>query len=396
VRWLAPRRSSPDAHDDHQHSLLVAITLITLPFSLLYVGVSYLIGFQAGVVLMLVCFASLLVILGLFRTTGWFRACANLYLACCFFVAILGCSFFSGGIHSMVSPWLVLTPVTAVLLLELSTDTVIWTLLTCSAILAFGAADMLGLTLPMQYEPRAKDFFDTVCIVGLAMILTWIAFTFGRIRSRATKVISAQKESLQTALAEIEHLAFYDSLTQLPNRRLFMQSLSHALAESKRNECYGALMFLDLDNFKPVNDVHGHEAGDLLLIEVARRLTRCMREIDTVARFGGDEFAVILNALETDLNGSSMRARIVAEKMAAALAEPYEITLQTNAAWSTVRHRCTASIGIVLFLNHGESHRELLVRADEAMYRAKARGKNAIYVHSANDPNYLPSGKATI
>lgn len=361
------------------------IGLITIAFTLLYVAVSYVIGFPVGVVLELTCFILLLAILRTFQVTGRYRLCANLYLANCFFVAILGCSFFSGGIHSMVTPWFVLAPITSVLLRRSNIDTIVWVLLTCTVIVIYGLADMLGFQFPVLYNKSFKAFFNTLSISGLALILSWIALMFGRNRNRAMVTIFEQKASLQRALAEIEQLAYHDVLTQLPNRRLLLDRLSQTRSESKRNGCYAALMFIDLDNFKSLNDTHGHEAGDLLLTQAAQRLIGCMREMDTVARFGGDEFAVILNTLDPDFANSQNRASIVAEKISASLAEPYHLALPTKGDLPmTVEHRCTASIGVVLFLGHAGLQKELLIWADEAMYKAKSAGNNSICFHSAN------------
>lgn len=174
---------------------------------------------------------------------------------------------------------------------------------------------------------------------------------------------------------EIRKLAFYDALTQLPNRRLLNDRLDHAMASSKRSGQYGALMFVDLDNFKPLNDRHGHSMGDLLLIEVARRITRCLRETDTVARFGGDEFVVLLGELNQDKSESVVQAGIVAEKIRTALAEPYHLKTHTPVI---VEHRCTSSIGVMLFINHEAGAEDILKGADMAMYRAKAGGRNCI------------------
>ena len=134
-----------------------------------------------------------------------------------------------------------------------------------------------------------------------------------------TEDITEQKEAEEY----IRNFAFYDTLTQLPNRRLLNDRLGQAKAASKRSGCYGALMFLDLDNFKPLNDTHGHDVGDLLLIEVAHRITSCVREMDTVARFGGDEFVVMLSELNVDKELSVAQAGNVAEKIRTTLAEPY-------------------------------------------------------------------------
>lgn len=187
--------------------------------------------------------------------------------------------------------------------------------------------------------------------------------------------ISARKISEE----HLKNLAFYDPLTQLPNRRLLIDRLGQALAASKRSGHHGALMFLDLDNFKPLNDEHGHDVGDLLLIEAAQRIMNCVREEDTVARFGGDEFVVMLKQLEADSAASVAQAGGVAEKIRAALAEPYRLKLlQEENDVTIVTHHCTASIGVVLFVDHEYSEEDVLKQADTAMYRAKADGRNAI------------------
>ncbi len=382
-RLLPVVEGSEEAHD-HSHILLVSIGLITAVFSLLYVTVSCLIGFRIGMLLMTGCFVMLLVILALFKRTGWYRISANLYLACCFFVAIFGCSFYTGGIHSMVMPWFTLVPLASVLLLELKVDTIIWVVLACSMVIFYGIAGRLGFHFPMSYETEYTDLFNMICIVGLVLILSLLAFIFGRNRVKALFIIRNQKISLEEAIAKIEQLAFYDTLTKLPNRRLFTDRLNQALAESRRSERYGALLFLDLDDFKPVNDIHGHEAGDMLLVEAAARLTGCMRETDTVARFGGDEFAIILNSLDNGLENSKARASIVAQKISEVLAEPYILSLhKSQGASAFINYRCTASIGVVFFLDHDDTQDQLLNRADEAMYHAKSTGKNVVHFYKA-------------
>lgn len=197
-----------------------------------------------------------------------------------------------------------------------------------------------------------------------------------------------QANALRHALqAQIKQLAFFDPLTQLPNRRLLDDRLSQTLAASKRSGLYGALMFLDLDNFKPLNDTHGHGVGDLLLVEVARRLTTFVRQTDTVARIGGDEFVVLLNELHADRSTSTEQANAVAEKIRGALAEPYLLTVaQSGDALATVEHHCSASIGVVLFVNHMDSQIDLMKWADAAMYEAKDAGRNAIRFYNKNLP----------
>ncbi|OFZ66363.1 MAG: hypothetical protein A2V79_09760 [Betaproteobacteria bacterium RBG_16_56_24] len=178
---------------------------------------------------------------------------------------------------------------------------------------------------------------------------------------------------------EIKNLAFYDTLTQLPNRRMLMDRLNHAIAASKRSGRYGALMFLDLDNFKSLNDKYGHAVGDFLLIEASRRINSCVREADTVARFGGDEFVVMLNELDVNKAASVAQAGIVAEKIRAVLAEPYMLTLPQQDDTSTAEvHHCTSSIGVALFANHDGSLEDIIKWADMAMYKAKREGRNLI------------------
>ena len=178
---------------------------------------------------------------------------------------------------------------------------------------------------------------------------------------------------------QVHKMAFSDTLTGLPNRRLLNDRLSQAMASSKRSGTHGALMFLDLDNFKSLNDEHGHDVGDQLLLVTAERLKSCVRAMDTVARFGGDEFVVMLSELDMDRAESVKQAGVVAEKIRVNLAEPYLLTVRHEAGRSaTVEHRCTASIGVVVFLGHEASQDDILKWADMAMYSAKDAGRDAI------------------
>lgn len=178
---------------------------------------------------------------------------------------------------------------------------------------------------------------------------------------------------------QIRHQAMFDNLTQLPNRRLMEDHLTQAMAAGKRYHNYGALMFIDLDNFKPLNDTHGHEMGDLLLKEVAKRLKSCVRETDTVARMGGDEFVVALSQLYVDKETSKQQALLLAEKIRLALEKPYVMD-KTEASGSTVKikHHCSASIGLTLFKGEKDSLSNILRYADLAMYQAKSAGRNQV------------------
>ena len=182
----------------------------------------------------------------------------------------------------------------------------------------------------------------------------------------------------------VRQLAFHDTLTGLPNRRLLSDRLRQAMVASKRSACHGALLFLDLDNFKPLNDAHGHSVGDLLLIEAAQRMRRCVREMDTVARFGGDEFVVLISVLDISQAESGRQALNVAEKIRKALSAPYCLTVVQTAQTSvTIEHQCTTSIGIQLFGHQEVSQDDILKWADAAMYQAKNAGRNQIRFHDA-------------
>jgi diguanylate cyclase (GGDEF)-like protein/PAS domain S-box-containing protein len=174
----------------------------------------------------------------------------------------------------------------------------------------------------------------------------------------------------KAAEEEIFQLAFYDQLTRLPNRRLLLDRLQQALASSTRSDCHGALLFIDLDNFKTLNDTLGHDTGDLLLKAVATRLTTCVREGDTVARLGGDEFVVMLEDLNASAEAAAAQAQIVGEKILTALNQIYRL--------ADYEHHSTPSIGITLFADHHDTIDELLKRADLAMYQAKAVGRNTL------------------
>ncbi len=176
--------------------------------------------------------------------------------------------------------------------------------------------------------------------------------------------------ALRKASTEIESLAFYDPLTNLPNRRLLMDRMQQTIAASVRSGQYGALLFLDLDHFKTLNDTRGHEVGDMLLRQVAQRLKTCVRREDTVARLGGDEFVVMLSDLSVHRDEAAAQARRVGEKILRKLNVPY--TLGGNA------HHSTPSIGATLMGGSLQSSVDLLKEADIAMYQVKSQGRNAL------------------
>ena len=178
--------------------------------------------------------------------------------------------------------------------------------------------------------------------------------------------VTARKQAEQ----QIQRLAFFDALTELPNRQLLMDRLQHALASSTRTGAGGALLFIDLDNFKTLNDTLGHDQGDELLRQVARRLSACVRESDTVARLGGDEFVVMLENLGHGHQEVIEHASRIGGKVLSTLAAPFKLTGQ--------QHESSCSIGVAPFMDGDSGISELLKQADLAMYQAKTAGRNTL------------------
>jgi len=178
--------------------------------------------------------------------------------------------------------------------------------------------------------------------------------------------ISASKKAEE----EIRNLAFYDTLTRLPNRRLLLDRMSLALTSSMRSQHYGAVMFLDMDRFKTLNDTMGHDYGDLLLVEVAQRIRSCVREVDTVARMGGDEFVILVEDIDAIAEEASQKAALIAEKIRASLTEAYRLKDRL--------YHSSPSIGVCLYRGNEETIDALLKHADMAMYQAKESGRNTV------------------
>lgn len=201
------------------------------------------------------------------------------------------------------------------------------------------------------------------------LIITAVRNDDGKVTNYVATItdITSSKE----ASDEIHHLAFYDPLTQLPNRRLLLDRLKQALAVGARTGRYGALLFLDLDHFKTLNDTLGHDIGDQLLKQVSVRLSECVRKVDTVARLGGDEFVVLLENLSSKSVDAAAQAKIIATKIQAALSRPFII--------GSHEHHSTGSVGATLFVDQEQTGVEaILKQADIAMYQAKDSGRNAI------------------
>jgi diguanylate cyclase (GGDEF)-like protein/PAS domain S-box-containing protein len=186
-----------------------------------------------------------------------------------------------------------------------------------------------------------------------------------------THWVAVERDITQRKQAEskIQQLAFYDPMTNLPNRQLLLDRLEQRLASSTRTHHAGAVIFIDLDNFKSLNDTHGHDVGDLLLIEVAQRVVACVRETDTVSRLGGDEFVVIIDELDENLQEAAVQASAVCEKILNSFKKPFHLKQYV--------HHSSPSIGVTLFnYQQPTTVDELLRRADLAMYKAKSSGRN--------------------
>lgn len=222
-----------------------------------------------------------------------------------------------------------------------------------------------------------RDDFQAECrVVHADGHTTWLATT-ARVterdaHGRATRLLGVLVDITERKHreAQIHRLAYFDALTGLPNRRLLRQQLVQAVARTKRSGLTGALMFIDLDRFKGINDALGHGVGDTLLTSVATRLLTLVRDGDTVARMGGDEFVVLVSDLSPNLTDAARQAHLLAEKIRDALEQPYSVEAQCLAS--------SASIGVVVFERTSPSCDDLLRQADTAMYRAKASGRNQI------------------
>lgn len=206
--------------------------------------------------------------------------------------------------------------------------------------------------------------------LNLIVILVLILVEALLVLRTVNKNTRAWNKLAQESEKTIFHLAYSDPLTGLPNRRLFQTRLEQAIALPNFKNQYRALMFLDMDNFKTLNDTKGHGTGDLLLVEVARRLKNNLRESDTVARMGGDEFVVLMSELSENEHSAFEQSLVIAEKISKILNQPYHLNQFT--------YNCSASIGVTLFRGAEISIEEVHKRADAAMYQAKNSGRNAV------------------
>ena len=232
------------------------------------------------------------------------------------------------------------------------------------------------LPLPDLRQQAQAVLASGMALRGIDVVLgeKWLRLTITGIQLAEEKeelmVVVENITELKAQADHIEQLAFYDHLTGLPNRRLLHDRLQQALSVSTRDHLYGAVLMLDLDNFKRLNDTRGHGVGDRLLVEVARRIQSCVRQTDTVARLGGDEFIVVLADLSADEAQAGLQTEGVGKNILAAIHQPYLLENQL--------HHSSASMGLCLFPCQNATLDELLKRADSAMYQAKSSGRNAL------------------
>lgn len=220
-----------------------------------------------------------------------------------------------------------------------------------------------------------KVWHGDICNRAKDGSLHWVATTivpFMNESGKPMRYIAIRADITERVRSEVlvRDMAFRDALTQLPNRRLLSDRLRQELAMARRHPRYGALLFIDMDNFKQVNDSLGHGMGDQLLLQVAQRLTECVREADTVARMGGDEFVVMLCALDVSIGESVRLATQIGNKILATLNQPYQLNEHI--------YFSTPSIGATLFSDDSEGVDAILRRADNAMYRVKRSGRNSL------------------
>jgi len=259
-----------------------------------------------------------------------------------------------------------------------------------SALTGYAADTVIGLTPGLLKSGRQDAAFYAAMWESIHRTGSWQGEIWNRHKSgniypewltiatvrcgedSATHYVATMMDLSERKAAEeqIRHLALYDDLTQLPNRRLLLDRLQWALAACARSGRRGALLLIDLDNFKELNDTHGHDHGDLLLQQVAQRLNSCVREADTAARLGGDEFVVMLTDLSENAIEARRQAEAVGEKILATLNAVYDLLGK--------EHRSTPSIGITLFADQRTGIDQLLKQADLAMYQSKSSGRNTL------------------
>jgi diguanylate cyclase (GGDEF)-like protein len=336
--------------------LTVLLSLIVMGVALVYALVYRLvIGFHEGAVILATGAAVGPAVLAMLAVRPWLRACGHVVTGVCF-AAIAALVAHEGGLSSLATPWFVTPPLFAALLLG-RRGAVGWTALSVLALVALYQAEARGVRFPVAYPPAWEDRLTLGSHAGLVLCTSVLLFVFESLRAGA-------HARAERATAELARLAYHDALTGLANRARFLECLDRALARARAagEPTRVAVLLLDLDGFKEVNDTMGHAAGDALLVQVGERLLGATRGCDTAARLGGDEFAVVLDGVRQEAD-----ATVVAERVVAALSAPYALAAGPA--------RVGASLGIARAGDAEATPAALLHDADVAMYRAKAQGR---------------------
>jgi diguanylate cyclase (GGDEF)-like protein len=292
----------------------------------------------------------------LFRLSGAILICGNLFAACAYLL-MLAANVVSGGFsQSPATVLMLVVPVYAYMLADLRSGT-LWSVIASVTVIGLYVAERHGIHIPQMLTPGLLPLASLMTWVAVLVVIVSSLLVYGHLGSYHEQVLYSERNRL-------DYMAHHDALTELPNRSYFMGRLARSLARARRRDENSALLYIDLDGFKPINDVHGHGIGDIVLRILAARLREVIRENDTVARIGGDEFAVILE----DVRDREFAAS-VAQKLLQKLCMPVAVGMHSFAV--------SGSVGIVMFPEQGNNVAQLCEYADKAMYRAKAKRNTA-------------------
>jgi len=288
----------------------------------------------------------------LFRLTGAFIICGNLFGASAYVILLMAVVLMGGFSASPAVVLLLLVPV-YVFMLAGGNSALLWTFVVAVTTVALYLLEQRGVHFPQMLPSSLVPLASLVIFLAALVVIVGSLLVSSRISGHHEQVLHLERNRL-------DYLAHHDALTELPNRSFFLGRLARSLARARRRDENSALLYIDLDGFKPINDEHGHSIGDIVLRLLAARLREVIRESDTVARIGGDEFAVILE----DVRDREFAAS-VAQKLLQQLSEPVNIGAHSFAV--------SGSVGIVMFPEQGSNVAQLCKQADQAMYRAKEK-----------------------
>jgi len=288
----------------------------------------------------------------LFRLTGAFVICGNLFGASAYVILLMAVVLMGGFSASPAAVLLLLVPVYVFMLAD-SNSVLVWSLIVAITTVALYLLEQRGVHFPQMLQPSLVPLASLVIFLAVLIVIVGSLLVSSRISGYHERILHSERQQL-------DYMAHHDALTELPNRSFFLDRLARSLARARRRDENSALLYIDLDGFKPINDEHGHSIGDIVLRLLAARLREVIRESDTVARIGGDEFAVILE----DVRDREFAAS-VAQKLLQQLSEPVSIGMHSFAV--------SGSVGIVMFPEQGSNVAQRCEKADKAMYRAKAK-----------------------